>query len=549
MSSRNRSNGPLRHPGILPGDGTTLPGNEANPRGGSTTRGGLNGSGYLNDPFNGEIDYGSYAGLLQNLFGATSGGAQDFASLLVPENGNLSAGDRKDFNKQLLDMILQMLITEEQRRYNEGLRDEQRLYDNPINALARLMGAGVSRDAAIQLLGGGSAGSGSGAPFGSPFAMPSGGPSPSERQNQLANTSFNGVNTAVSFISTFMSMGISAGVASKQMQAMDNSNFFSGQQKQAYSASTEAFHILNSAGVQSSPETTGSIDAVGKTLQGLADAGNAAAAAFIKDGGVDVLRKTAPYSSPYLNSLYKDERQSKDYDRQFDAVIDNTIAQTELSHVNKNAVESQIHLYEQQILNLRAEEGYTTALTNLTNWQSRNQEKNLEKTDAEIQVLEEQKALYGQQSTTLWLQNKVENAFQQSYAPDGSSGLQLYCDQRINYLYNEVNKLVGLNDAHSWDSKVNEILSSQENATALYELGTLYARGEITAFTNSDQQTQDLLALCRCCDTCGLFNYVNAVANGYKGESWKIGPFSGSLNHNMTGSLGNGAFDKLSGLR
>lgn len=108
-----------------------------------------------------------------------------------------------DWNKQLLNTMLQQMLEEDARKYNEGRTADQRLYDSPTNMLARLMGAGISRDAAIQMLSG-SGGSGSGSVFPGDAASASEGLSPSEtRKNSvdanvaIANTVFGGLSSVV----------------------------------------------------------------------------------------------------------------------------------------------------------------------------------------------------------------------------------------------------------------------------------------------------------------------------------------------------------------
>ena len=95
---------------------------------------------------------------------------QDFLRLLTLYSGPMSGAQGADVSKQLLDQLINYAVTLENRGYNEQLRDEQRVYDAPSSQLARLMGAGISRDAAIQMISGSGSSGGSGVPFSDPAA-------------------------------------------------------------------------------------------------------------------------------------------------------------------------------------------------------------------------------------------------------------------------------------------------------------------------------------------------------------------------------------------
>lgn len=71
----------------------------------------------------------------------------------------------QDFNAYLMQQLVEYYKQIEARNYNQQLLQDQRIYDSPTNQLARLMGAGISRDAALQMLSGAGAGAGAGIPF------------------------------------------------------------------------------------------------------------------------------------------------------------------------------------------------------------------------------------------------------------------------------------------------------------------------------------------------------------------------------------------------
>lgn len=159
---------------------------------------------------------------------ARFGNNSDLAEVLnlLALNGQGTAG--KDWNKQLAEALTNYILKQEQRNYDAAWRDEQRLYDNPQNALARLMGAGISRDAAIQMLSSGAGSSGATAQ-GDASVMPEGiAPSQSalnetQSKTAIANSVFNGINT----VANLMSLGFSAPASVAQATALGIGNAMS----------------------------------------------------------------------------------------------------------------------------------------------------------------------------------------------------------------------------------------------------------------------------------------------------------------------------------
>ena len=157
-----------------------------------------------------------YAALLSYL--RYKGGTDDSALIqLLSRIGfpsDMSAAQQADWDKQLLDQILSQLSEEDARKYNLGVLQEQRLYDSPTNQLARLMGAGISRDAAIQLLSASGSG-GSSVAAGSAAAQAAGIPASQSELNDIqgktaiAGAVFQGIGT----LSSLMSLGFSAPAA------------------------------------------------------------------------------------------------------------------------------------------------------------------------------------------------------------------------------------------------------------------------------------------------------------------------------------------------
>lgn len=138
------------------------------------------------------------------------------------------------------------MVTKDQRQYEYALLQDQRLYNTPTNELARLMGAGISRDAAIQMLSGGSAGSGgvstSGAVTNTP---PSVQPmqTPGTVANQTAANAINGVNAIMNLVST----GISLPIAVNQARLTSAQNYMSQAQVKAFQGVNDIVNAFDTA--------------------------------------------------------------------------------------------------------------------------------------------------------------------------------------------------------------------------------------------------------------------------------------------------------------
>ena len=184
-----------------------------------------------------------------DILGRLTAGSDDFIMQLlralgIKQYGGLEIPQRDDWNKQLLDTLTNYLLTFDNRNYNESMRDEQRTYDSPTNQLARLMGAGVSRDAAIQMLSGGSQ------PIQSDPANAAEGIAPSESWSNGVNAALAPIQTAIDAISAvggLVSLGFSIPQAVQQTSALKYGNFMSQQQQNAYNSVNSLTNALQTA--------------------------------------------------------------------------------------------------------------------------------------------------------------------------------------------------------------------------------------------------------------------------------------------------------------
>lgn len=187
----------------------------------------------------------NFADILKRL---TAGSDDPIMQLLralgIDQEKGLEGPQRDDWNQQLLNTLTNFLLTEDNRNYNESMRDEQRIYDSPTNQLARLMGAGVSRDAAIQMLSGGSQ------PIQSDAPSAAQGIASSESLKNGIDSVLAPIQTAIDAISAvggLVSLGFSMPQAVQQTRALKYGNYMNQEQKNAYNSVNTLTNSLQTA--------------------------------------------------------------------------------------------------------------------------------------------------------------------------------------------------------------------------------------------------------------------------------------------------------------
>lgn len=290
-------------------------------------------------------DFGArYDQMLQN-----NAGSNEFLSLLsslgIEQEKGLTGSQRDDWNKQLLDTQLNYQLELEKRGYNEQMRDEQRIYDSPTNMLARLMGAGISRDAAIQML----SGAGGSSPIQSEGAAPVTGLSASESKRNdiesklgIANSVFGGLSA----IGSMVSLGFSIPQAINQTHLLRTQNYMSNMQRDSYDAANMAFEVLSTIGASS--DAFGSVQGALTAINEAAKNGNVAAQDFINNGWSNKLLKNGSMVAPLMAKMYKDNRDAKDYNERFYNEQKNLVLQNEV-------LDQQVKLLSEETLNTHKE--------------------------------------------------------------------------------------------------------------------------------------------------------------------------------------------------
>lgn len=152
----------------------------------------------------------------------------------------------QSLNQRDYDRNLQL----DERSYQEGLRDEQRSYDSPSSQLSRLMATGLSRGAALELLGGSAAGSSASA-LGSSSPIPSSPVVGNQGRGKDTSTEFvewsSGVQNIVNSLVGLASLAqtpISVSTAIKQDALTNNSLYASNLQRSSRDAVGKFYSAL-----------------------------------------------------------------------------------------------------------------------------------------------------------------------------------------------------------------------------------------------------------------------------------------------------------------
>ena len=369
-------------------------------------------------------------------------GNNDFLSLLsslgIQQEAGLNPDQRDDWNKQLLDTQLNYQLELEKRGYNEQMRDEQRIYDSPTNMLARLMGAGISRDAAIQML----SGAGGTSPIQTEGAVAGTGLSASESTRNgiesklgIANTVFGGLSA----IGSMVSLGFSIPQAIQQTQFLRSQNYMNSLQIKAYDSANMAFNVLSVIGASS--DAFGSISSAAKAINDAAAKGDPVAMDYIQSGELTKLQKNGSIAAPLMAKMYKDNRDAKDYNQRF------------YNEQRKLVCESDV--LDQQVLKLAQETMNSLALFDQINADTAFIKKQTEREQATIDYLKKQGRVADAEAYEKELKNRETESLYDTVitGPDGVEHTGLWY----------------ITQATLYDSVMGEMIGKAQNDPSLRE--------------------------------------------------------------------------------
>lgn len=436
-------------------------------------------------------------------------GNSDIAGLLNALGFQQDAEHREawqeDWNKQLVETLLNYMLKQEERGYNENLRDEQRVFDSPTNQLARLMGAGISRDAALQLLGAsGAAGSSAGVPYSSGLAASLGIPTSqsslndAQRKTAIANTVFNGVNT----LANLVSLGFSLPQALQQTHFLQNQNIMTDRQIQAYDSANEAFNVLQSVGADLS--SIGSVRDVIEKIKSLAQSGNEVASQYIASDGPTRLMQNVPYASNFLANMYRTERASKDYSRRYISEMRKLDAEGEVAEVSVDKICAEVDNDRQQLQNLIATEDFIRAETFTQQALGR-------KARAAARQIE--------------LQNKQTEALFGFTDESGTTYLDVFSAKTFNELKFGA-KLASKTTSDDYVNAVyEEMFNTEETTAAALALQKMAIDEGVNFAKNHPEQFTLWSAL----DKCGAYQYLETKIKAASSKQFHVGSTGGNL--------------------
>lgn len=413
-----------------------------------------------------------YSGMLQHNAGSNPF-AQLLASLGIDEDRWVDENQRADWNKQLMDAQLQYYQDLEKRQYTQEQLNEQRVYDSPLNQLARLMGAGVSRDAAIAMLSGQA-----GQPTIAESAVNTPGATASESRNAgveralgIANAVFNGVSA----VSGLASLGFTIPQAIQQTHFLKNQNLLTGRQLKAYDSTGQAYSLLKS--INAGADAFGSVGSAIQAITQAANNGNADCAAFLQNGGANDMFSNVSFASQAMSQMYRSERASSDYERSFDAEMRKLDADTRLVNAQEAEVLKQIDLHIEEI----------------------------------SKVYEEKRALR--------IQNDLEENFLHSVDEDsGMTGQELFNANRMQQLVQSYQTLARINNPHYWETYANSLINNAEFMEISTAVLTWFEDAKL-GLLNENPELYTFLAGMR---DCGFVEYSQYVQNTQRQHSESV---------------------------
>ena len=275
---------------------------------------------------------------LQELVNGETDSSQLLASLLGAGNAQFSAERWDMFYQYLLGMMQQA----NQRAFDIEQRDESRLYNNPMNELARLMGSGVSRDAALEILKGSAGGSGSlgvagSGAFDAPSVSAPSGTMELQKQQSIAGMVFG----SLAALSNLVQSGVSVAQGIEQVNQLKGQNYFSNKQIEAFDSVqqlTSALQTMQTNGEiePSEIEKLSNANDLIKFLQKQSES-NENLKQLIKSPAYATALGTS-YGRNYFNQYWKSLRDTRDEGTLLDSFIRNQQLQNTLLNANIDKV-------------------------------------------------------------------------------------------------------------------------------------------------------------------------------------------------------------------
>lgn len=471
-----------------------------------------------------------------------------------------------EYRAKIFDAIMQYMFNQDQREYDANVTkdareyawnqlQENRLYENPTNQLARLMGAGISRDAALQILSGagasgsvggvGSAGTGAAHTSGysslGPMQVP--GTLATQQAGMVLNAMTQLVNT-----------GMSAATAYYQAKMMSNASYMSDQQKQGYDDATyvaNAFQdgIYSGNFSEFDDDAITDMNAMNAYLVEQAGNNNAAATELLGSPQYQRMRSTM-WGRKYMNDYWRQRIDSGSAGTLMQQQIRQNEANIALGEITYDEVRQEIINSKAELENIIATNDFIKTNTDLLHAQANKVDKECEEISARIKLMEEQGKTEQAKRLNMQYQNKLMKAqrlrelanaqetqmnnlvtanFLDSEI-EGKSGLDWMTDKALNDIFIDCKQLATLKDKKAWEAYANEVLSDAEKATAINLLLTQRQKAgmewandhpKLSRFTSALDycgMTDFYLLILKSADTYSRFSpSYDGNGDGYKG--------------------------------
>lgn len=443
-----------------------------------------------------------------------------FQSFMMQGEFGWNAIETKDWNKEVLSAALQQYIVGLNNQYNEKLRDEQRAYDNPTSQLLRLTGAGIGRDAAIQLLSGAGAGAGAGAPYSTAPTLDAGS-SPSESTLNAVQTGASLINSAIGLVNC----GFSSALSFRQAQLLHTQQQMSQNQLDAYELSGDAYQLLSNevrGGAISDDDghLYDSVKNVADGIENLAKMGNLTAQDWHATGKIDRLRQLSPYAAPLLADFYRQSRSGQDHDVWFADEHAKAESLAAVQNMQVGSLAKGIEKMDQEIQNLIADEQWRRKTIDLIDGQLKLMEAQGEqaKASAAYQKALERKTQLENMQTNGWMSAMTDIPIQTSVG-NGTiqvSGLKLFTTERLQNLKSNALVALSLNNEGYWKKNVQHQMQDVDNLISMSILDGLRTNTSLEVYNRFDDDQKQLIGLSDAYKHAGVFDYINASASSLR---------------------------------
>lgn len=417
-------------------------------------------------------------------------GQLDWLNNFGISGGSMSLSQTADWNKQVLDTMLQYMMMQNQRDYDRSVLEEQRAYDNPQTAMLRLMATGMSRDAAMQMLSGstGAAGAAALVGSGSGISTPQGVSATQSTANtmQAAKAAFDIIGTAGSLVS----LGFSIPSAISQANILANSAFMSTEQRAGYDAAKKVSSFFSN-GLASGDIAADLVDGFSNatdSLKWLVDNPDAPGVKNLTDSGALAAVMGTEYGSEAYNRFWNNLRSSRDAGTMLDQMIKNNDLKNALDSITIEEVGAQIEAIGQS--NKESEQRIAESIKRVAQIDADIQLKNKEgewisvqtkwygqKTSAEILALQASANASDAQAhladVTAYGQG-IQNQYNEDLFEVSHAGIPMLKQCHLIELDQELRKLQFQNDYDGRKKQLQAWALEQDNAIKLQYLNSIY---------------------------------------------------------------------------